>query len=358
MSDTVAVHRLKPTIISTPGSVKQSNTDTSKQHQSTPDVRHIQVGKNTSIDSSKRVLSIDVLQPEHRENDYQTRRRLRDTRNDKENVNFTDSGVVHAHSAEVISPATAPEEVEWGTVPFSADQNSSLKLPLGRTRSNENVRVGHTAENTEENIPSEHTTQRTNNEYLTRAELQPKRHSGQELLPGSWDRSSNRSSRPSSAEVSPPIVTQPMAFEPIPKSISSSRSRSAFEEVVGCSECSKCGKCRCPCCSKRRELPGNWVCGGKWYCSGESVIDLLSCMCLVKGLFYHCCDDPHDVDPDPDPCDCSGSRCNSRWATMIGLSFCLPCLLCYWPMTAGYKAVDACYNCFCCRPSRCTCDRK
>ena len=330
-----------------------------KQHRSTPDVRHLQIGVKISVtngnngqDGGKRVLSIDAIQPERNQNIYQNRTAL--ANEPAKNGNTTDNDVVYA-----VSPRLTPEaeDIEWGVLPQKRSQDRS-KQPLARTRSNEHDRVKHNPRTVQQNVEKDCHSEaqnlsvpaapRSKSRNETKAQSQSNRLSDQELFPQDLtsDKSSINSSRSSITDA---IVTQPMSFDPI-----NSKAKAAADTD------NKCAKChRGQSSSEHRRLPGSWICGGKWYCSCSSVVDLLSCMCIVKGLFYHCCDEPHDVDPDPHPCDCScGRQCVSRWASMAAMSLCLPCLLCYLPLKAGQKAIEACYNFPCCRSASCKCDKK
>ncbi|GLV36108.1 sprouty [Carabus blaptoides fortunei] len=51
--------------------------------------------------------------------------------------------------------------------------------------------------------------------------------------------------------------------------------------------CSECGRCRCESCRAPRPLPSRWVCDNACLCSADALIDYASCLCCVKGLYYH-----------------------------------------------------------------------
>ena len=82
--------------------------------------------------------------------------------------------------------------------------------------------------------------------------------------------------------------------------------------------------------------------------SAESCIDKVSCLCCIKGLFYHI--QPEDSDYENDskswvdsPCSCASSRsCLSRWACLVSLSFLFPCLLSYWPLRGAFQVTEIC----------------
>ena len=124
--------------------------------------------------------------------------------------------------------------------------------------------------------------------------------------------------------------------------------------------CERCGGCRCERCgSGGRQLPGVW-CGPRCgYCTPSRVVDVVSCVCCVRAVVYHCSadddvckpdhpDDDFDDDVDDCPCSCSGSpsQCRRRWGCLaaLGVLGCLPCLLLYWPLRALLAAVRAAYN--------------
>ena len=143
---------------------------------------------------------------------------------------------------------------------------------------------------------------------------------------------------------------------------------SSKEDSIICPDCSRC---RCQSCRSPRKLPSRWLCGDKCLCSAESFVDYASCLCCVKGLFYHCSSDD-DVCEDDDssdcgqharggscadaPCSCAPSHHRlARWGCLASLSLVLPCLLCYWPLRGGVKMVDLCYQR--CTRTGCRCDQ-
>ncbi|XP_068186917.1 protein sprouty homolog 4 [Antennarius striatus] len=109
--------------------------------------------------------------------------------------------------------------------------------------------------------------------------------------------------------------------------------------------CEHCGKCRCTDCTLPRTLPSCWVCNQECLCSAQSLVDAATCMCLVKGIFYHCTEDEDDEGSCADkPCSCSQANCCARWSFMAALSFVLPCLVCYLPATGLAKLGQKCYD--------------
>ncbi|KAM8834694.1 protein sprouty homolog 4 [Synchiropus splendidus] len=109
--------------------------------------------------------------------------------------------------------------------------------------------------------------------------------------------------------------------------------------------CEQCGKCRCTECTLPRTLPSCWVCNQECLCSAQSLVDAATCMCLVKGIFYHCTEDEDDEGSCADkPCSCSQANCCARWSFMTALSFVLPCLVCYLPAVGLAKLGQKCYD--------------
>lgn len=79
----------------------------------------------------------------------------------------------------------------------------------------------------------------------------------------------------------------------------------------------------------------------------DEAVDYATCMCCVKGLFYHCTKDSEDEGRmADDPCSCSGplKTCIPRWGCLAVLSVFLPCLWCFLPITGCRKAAK-CVSC-------------
>ncbi|XP_044737334.1 protein sprouty [Chrysoperla carnea] len=113
--------------------------------------------------------------------------------------------------------------------------------------------------------------------------------------------------------------------------------------------CPECGRCRCESCQQPRPLPQWWVCDKKCLCSVDAVIDYTSCLCCVKGLYYHCSKD-YELERDGDgvscadePCSCTPHRRMMRWGCLLALTTVLPCLLCYWPLRGCARGVELIY---------------
>ncbi|KAI5269305.1 Protein Sprouty-like 2 [Manis pentadactyla] len=107
--------------------------------------------------------------------------------------------------------------------------------------------------------------------------------------------------------------------------------------------CEDCGKCKCKECTYPRPLPSDWICDKQFLCSAQNVIDYGTCVCCVKGLFYHCSNDDEDNCAD-NPCSCSQSHCCTRWSAMGVMSLFLPCLWCYLPAKGCLKLCQGCYD--------------
>lgn len=108
--------------------------------------------------------------------------------------------------------------------------------------------------------------------------------------------------------------------------------------------CEQCGKCKCGECTAPRTLPSCLACDRQCLCSAESMVEYGTCMCLVKGIFYHCSNDDEGDSYSDNPCSCSQSHCCSRYLCMGAMSLFLPCLLCYPPAKGCLKLCRGCYD--------------
>ncbi|XP_037992148.1 protein sprouty homolog 1 [Motacilla alba alba] len=108
--------------------------------------------------------------------------------------------------------------------------------------------------------------------------------------------------------------------------------------------CERCGKCKCGECTAPRALPSCLACNRQCLCSAESMVEYGTCMCLVKGIFYHCSNDDEGDSYADNPCSCSQSHCCSRYLCMGAMSLFLPCLLCYPPAKGCLKLCRGCYD--------------
>uniref|UniRef100_A0A6J0VKD0 Protein sprouty homolog 3 n=1 Tax=Pogona vitticeps TaxID=103695 RepID=A0A6J0VKD0_9SAUR len=107
--------------------------------------------------------------------------------------------------------------------------------------------------------------------------------------------------------------------------------------------CEECGHCKCAHCAAARSLPSCWLCNQRCLCSPENLIDYGTCLCCVKGLFYHCSSDDEDTCAD-DPCSCGPGSCCVRWVAMSFLSVFMPCLCCYFPTLGCLKLCQRGYD--------------
>lgn len=147
------------------------------------------------------------------------------------------------------------------------------------------------------------------------------------------------------------ISNQPITSQTLKKSTNApevleGRGGSAHRDSV---ICGKCGKCKCRACREPRELPSWWFCGNKLEISAKSAMNICTCMCCVKGVFYHYSkgyqQDSVEGMCSDDPCaGCESPHCMKRWACMALLSLCLPCLCIYWPAKCALVCCTACYN--------------
>lgn len=95
--------------------------------------------------------------------------------------------------------------------------------------------------------------------------------------------------------------------------------------------CERCGRCKCQECCAPRRLPSCWACEQRCLCSAESIVEYGTCLCCVKGLFYHCSAQDDEDNCADRPCSCAPAHACARWGTMGLLALCLPCLCCYPP---------------------------
>lgn len=108
--------------------------------------------------------------------------------------------------------------------------------------------------------------------------------------------------------------------------------------------CEQCGKCKCSECTAQRTLPSCLTCNKQFLCSADSMVEYSTCMCLVKGVFYHCSNDDEGDSCADNPCSCTQAHCCSRFLCMGLMSLALPCLLCYPPAKGCVKMCQRCYD--------------
>lgn len=124
--------------------------------------------------------------------------------------------------------------------------------------------------------------------------------------------------------------------------------------------CTSCGKCRCTACRTPRQLPQAWLCNNACLCSVEAFVDTVTCMCCVKGVFYHCGKDGGEEGEEAScvdkPCSCTDNKRCLRWGCLSLMSLPLPCLLCYLPMKGVCRGVEVIYQR--CTSQGCRCPTK
>ena len=79
----------------------------------------------------------------------------------------------------------------------------------------------------------------------------------------------------------------------------------------------------------------------------DELLDYCTCMCVVKGAFYHFTKDSETEGHLADqPCSCAGplSQCLPRWGCLGVFALMFPCLWCYLPMK-GCKKLNNLQNC-------------
>lgn len=144
------------------------------------------------------------------------------------------------------------------------------------------------------------------------------------------------------------VTKQPVSFTKEPANSLASR---AYDPAGLSIMCNFCGRCRCESCREPPPLPSKWLCDNKCFCSADTILDYASCLCCVKGLFYHCVDGsgPGGIDGEAaggcadEPCSCTGNKKLSRWACLGALTLLMPCLLCYWPFKGCVALCELCY---------------
>nr|XP_022331128.1 sprouty-related, EVH1 domain-containing protein 2-like isoform X2 [Crassostrea virginica] len=77
----------------------------------------------------------------------------------------------------------------------------------------------------------------------------------------------------------------------------------------------------------------------------EKCIECVTCVWCAKGLIYHCMSDPDGDYGHPCYCDPSDANNCKKWTALTILSLFVPCLWCYWPLTACHKCGVRCGCC-------------
>lgn len=110
--------------------------------------------------------------------------------------------------------------------------------------------------------------------------------------------------------------------------------------------CPQCGNCTKPpkreTQSRSRSPAHCWTCNQRCLCNVDTCVETATCVCCVKGLFYHCLSHEDEDSYADEPCSCQSDKKCLRWTLMGMLSLCLPCLCCY-PVARGcIKLCRAC----------------
>lgn len=116
--------------------------------------------------------------------------------------------------------------------------------------------------------------------------------------------------------------------------------------------CSHCHRCKCQACvSGSHQLPRTWLCHQRCECSPERTLEICSCLCAVRCLFYHCLNDDDENMHDSgatsadEPCGCCDQpHCCLRWTAISALAICMPCLCFYWPLRGVLSVCEKCYG--------------
>lgn len=75
-------------------------------------------------------------------------------------------------------------------------------------------------------------------------------------------------------------------------------------------------------------------------------VERLSCICCARGLLYHCmADQDGNYGVHPCVCDVTDSNNCKKWTALTLLACLVPCLWCYWPLTACHRCGTACGCC-------------
>ncbi|XP_067119713.1 protein sprouty homolog 2-like [Centruroides vittatus] len=155
----------------------------------------------------------------------------------------------------------------------------------------------------------------------------------------------------------PPVTSQPCAAGPheekAPPSARLPEPGIHRDSII----CRQCGRCKCESCRSPKRLPAKWICNDKYLCSADNCIDYCSCLCCVKGLFYHLAKD-YETDNEAScadrPCSCVPHERCPRWSCLALASLFLPCLCCYWPLRGCLKTTETCYAAYSGHGCRCS----
>ena len=74
-------------------------------------------------------------------------------------------------------------------------------------------------------------------------------------------------------------------------------------------------------------------------------VERVSCICCARGILYHCMADADGDYGHPCICDTTDDSNCKKWTALTILSLFVPCLWCYWPLTACHRCGVACGCC-------------
>lgn len=74
-------------------------------------------------------------------------------------------------------------------------------------------------------------------------------------------------------------------------------------------------------------------------------IEKVSCICCARGILYHCMADADGDYGHPCICDTTDDSNCKKWTALTILSLFVPCLWCYWPLSACHRCGVACGCC-------------
>ena len=77
----------------------------------------------------------------------------------------------------------------------------------------------------------------------------------------------------------------------------------------------------------------------------QELIEKVSCVCCAQGMLYHCMADADGDYGHPCVCDTGDEANCKKWTALSILSLFVPCLWCYWPLTACHKCGIVCGCC-------------
>lgn len=261
---------------------------------------------------------------------------------DHRSQNDSDAGGGGGHQRQSLPPPAAPlrdnDRAQLSDLPGSADAQPVLALDRIRTTggSNEYTEGPTTAvrrSSTSEVEPASVATQNGN---------APGSPSGRDGALQSLGSEASRTSVSPDQHLLQVVRAQPKQHAEELKPLGSSGGEAAKPEGVHV-KCEDCGRCRCRECRRPRALPSCWLCGRRCVCSAQSAAEYGTCVCCVKGLFYHCSSDDEDTCADK-PFSCAPPRRCARWAAASLLALLFPCVLCYLPAKGCVAACQSCYD--------------